>query len=92
MKRFLQKTSASPNWFFIASILVAMVLLYGWCHINMRELEHQVAPELSSREHITEEQRKVKIELATLKSPQRIETIARERLQMISPARKQLIR
>jgi len=71
---------------------MAMILLYGWCHMNMTELEYQITQELSSREQITEEQRKLKIELATLKSPQRIETIARERLQMTYPARKQLIR
>ena len=41
--------------------------------------------ELSNREQITEEQRKLKIEIATLKSPQRIEIIARKKLQMTYP-------
>ena len=81
----MQKTSPYPDWFFIASVLIAMILLYVWCHINMTELEFQIVMELSNREQITEEQRKLKIEIATLKSPQRIEIIARKKLQMTYP-------
>lgn len=79
------------TWLFIASVLMAVALLYVWSHIHMTELEYQIARELSSREQVTEEQTKLKIELATLKSPQRIETIARERLQMTYPEREQVI-
>ncbi|MFZ4437401.1 MAG: cell division protein FtsL [Syntrophales bacterium] len=79
------------TWIFIASVLMAVALLYVWSHIHMTELEYQIARELNSREQITEEQRKLKIELATLKSPQRIETIAREKLQMTYPERAQVI-
>ena len=79
------------TWIFIASILMAVALLYVWSHIHMTELEYQIARELSSREQITEEQTKLKVELATLRSPQRIETIAREKLQMTYPERKQVI-
>ena len=79
------------TWIFIASVLMAVALLYVWSHIHMTELEYQIARELSSREQITEEQAKLKVELATLKSPQRIETIARERLQMTYPEREQVI-
>jgi cell division protein FtsL len=79
------------TWIFIASVLMAVALLYVWSHIHMTELEYQTARELSSREQITDEQTKLKVELATLKSPQRIETIAREKLQMTYPEREQVI-
>jgi cell division protein FtsL len=46
---------------------------------------------MSSREQIMEEQTKLKVELATLRSPRRIETIAREKLQMTYPERTQVI-
>ncbi len=78
-------------WIFIASVLMAVALLYVWSHIHMTELEYQVAQELSTREQLGEEQAKLKLELATLKSPQRIETIAREKLQMTYPERTQVI-
>ena len=70
---------------------MAVALLYVWSHIHMTELEYQIARELSSREQITEEQTKLKVELATLRSPRRIETIAREKLQMTYPERTQVI-
>jgi len=79
------------TWFFIASVLMAVALIYVWSHIHMTELEYQVAREMSSREQLTEEQAKLKVELATLKSPQRIETIAQEKLQMTYPGREQVI-
>lgn len=79
------------TWIFVASILMAVALLYVWSHIHMTELEYQIAHELNNREQITEEQTKLKVELATLKSPRRIETIAREKLQMTYPERTQVI-
>ena len=79
------------TWIFIATVLMAVLLIYVWSHIHMTELEYQVARELSSREQFAEEQAKLKVELATLKSPQRIEIIAREKLQMTYPGREQVI-
>jgi cell division protein FtsL len=79
------------TWIFIASVLMAVALIYVWSHIHMTELEYQVAREMSSQEQLTEEQAKLKVELATLKSPQRIETIAQEKLQMTYPGREQVI-
>ena len=78
-------------WIFIAAILMIVLLIYVWSHIHMTELEYQIARELSSREQLTEEQAKLKVELATLKAPQRIETIARDKLQMVYPGREQVI-
>ena len=66
-------------------------LLYVWPHIRMTELEYEVATEMSNRQQLLEEREKLKIEYATLKSPQRIEAIAREKLQMTYPARDQVV-
>jgi len=79
------------TWIFVACVLMAVALIYVWSHIHMTELEYQIARELSTREQLLEEQTKFKVELATLKSPQRIETISREKLQMTYPEREQVI-
>jgi len=78
-------------WIFVAAILMVVLLIYVWSHIHMTELEYQIARELSSKEQLNEEQAKLKLELATLKAPQRIETIAKEKLQMVYPGREQVI-
>jgi cell division protein FtsL len=57
----------------------------------MTELEYMVAAEMSIKEKLVEEQTKLKVEIATLKSPQRLEAIAREQLQMTYPTRDQVI-
>jgi cell division protein FtsL len=70
---------------------MAVALLYVWSHIRMTELEYKVAEEMTIKEKLIEEQNKLKVEIATLKSPQRIENIAKEKLQMIYPTRDQYI-
>jgi cell division protein FtsL len=79
------------TWIFIASVLMAVALIYVWSHIHMTELEYQVAREMGNKEQLIEEQAKLKLELATLKSPRRIETLAQEKLQMTYPQREQVI-
>lgn len=79
------------NFIFVAFALMAVALIYVWSHIHMTELEYQVAREISTHERILNEQRKLKVELATLKSPQRIEKIAKEKLGMFYPTRDQVI-
>lgn len=79
------------TWIFIASVLMLLLLGYVWSHIHMTQLEYEIARELHSAEQIKEEQARLKVELATLKSPQRIETLAREKLGMVYPERTQVI-
>ena len=76
---------------FIVSLLLAIALLYVWSHIHMTELEYQLARELTAHGQLLEDQKRLKLELAMLKSPQRIESIALNKLQMTYPERKQVI-
>jgi len=71
--------------------VMLLSLFYVWPHIRMTELEYQVAEEMGNRQRLLEEREKLKIEYATLKSPQRIENLAREKLQMTYPERDQLV-
>ncbi|MDI6777058.1 MAG: cell division protein FtsL [Syntrophales bacterium] len=80
-----------PTFIFVTVIFMTLVLVYVWSHIQMTELEYQVAEEMSVKEQLLEEQRKLKVECATLKSPQRIEAIAKNKLQMSYPEREQVV-
>jgi len=73
-------------------VLVAAALLYVWSHLKNTQLKYQMAEEMSIRSSLQEENRKLKVEIATLKSPKRIEAIAREKLNMAYPEREQVIR
>ena len=76
---------------FVAVVLMVVALFYVWPHVNMTKLEYQVAEEIGNRERLLEEQKKLRVEVATLKAPQRIEVIARNKLQMSYPERDQVI-
>jgi len=74
-----------------AFILMGVALLYVWSHLRMTDLEYKVAEEMNRKEQLLEEQRQLKVEVATLKAPNRIESIVREKLQMTYPQREQVI-
>jgi cell division protein FtsL len=76
---------------FIAVIIMAVAIVYVWSHNYMTALEYRVASEISKKENLLEEQKKLRVELATMKSPQRIASIAMEKLQMTYPDREQVV-
>jgi cell division protein FtsL len=74
-----------------AIVFMFVALIYVGSHIRMTELEYNIAAELNAKEQILEEQKKLKLEYAMLKSPQRIENIMRNKLQMSYPDNDQVI-
>jgi cell division protein FtsL len=72
-------------------VLMAVALVYVWSHIRMTQLEYSIAAEINTKEQVLEEQKKLRLEYAMLKSPQRIESIVRSRLQMSYPDNDQVI-
>jgi cell division protein FtsL len=72
-------------------ILVAVMLVYVWSHLSYTQLKYQMAEEVAVRDALMEENRQLKVEVATLKSPRRIEPIAREKLKMIFPEKEQVV-
>lgn len=76
---------------FVAFVLMVVAITYVWSHIQMTRLEYHIAEEMTSKEQLLEEQRKLKLEYATLKSPQRIEAIAKNSLNLSYPDRDQVI-
>ena len=81
----------------LSSLLVAFLLLlvavltYVWSHVHFTELKYRIAQEVSQQEQLIEENRKLKVEIATLKSPQRLEAIGKEKLGMQFPERDQVL-
>ncbi|MEN6375015.1 MAG: cell division protein FtsL [Smithella sp.] len=80
-----------PTFIVMAIVLMFVALIYVGSHIHLRELEYEYAAQLNAQQQMLEEQKKLKLEYAMLKSPQRIEGIARDRLQMSYPEQDQII-
>lgn len=80
-----------PTFIILAIVLMFVALVYVGSHIRMTELEYSIASELNAQKQMLEEQKKLKLEYAMLKSPQRIESIVRNKLQMSYPDNDQVI-
>jgi len=76
---------------FIALMFMAIALVYVWFRISITKIDYRIAAEMHRGDSFLEENRKLKIEVATLKSPHRIESIARTKLGMCYPERDQVI-
>jgi cell division protein FtsL len=96
MPRLAEDNEASfgikyPTFIVFAIVLMFVAVVYVGSHIRMTELEYKIATELNAQQQMLEEQKKLKLEYAMLKSPQRIESIARNKLQMSYPDNNQVI-
>jgi cell division protein FtsL len=69
----------------IAAFLVVVVLFSAWQHFEL--LRHGYRIEQMQRERAVEDEaaRHLRLEIDTLRSPKRIETLAVERLHMVAP-------
>ncbi len=75
----------------VAGLLVAVLLFSAWQHFEL--LQHGYRIEAMQRDRGVEEEltRRLKLEIETLRSPKRIETLAIGRLHLVAPARDEAI-
>ena len=75
----------------IAGFLVVVLLFSAWQHFEL--LRHGYQVEEIQRERATEEEaaRRLRLEIETLKSPQRIERLATQKLHLVAPGRDEAI-
>ena len=71
--------------------LVAMALLHVWLRLQVVHLGYVLSTTSKLQGQLEQENRELKVELATLTSPQRLEAMARSRLGMIEPERAQVV-
>jgi len=72
-------------------VFMVMALLYVWCHLHIADTNYEIAEQIKYHDRLMEENRKLKVEIAALRSPRRIEKIAKDRLNMQYPERAQVI-
>ena len=75
----------------IAGFLVLVLLFSAWQHFELLRRGYEI--EQMERERAAEEElmRQLRLEVETLKSPTRIETLATERLHLVVPGRDEAI-
>ncbi|GAB6904835.1 conserved hypothetical protein [Desulfosarcina cetonica] len=84
--------SRAGLWIGLMALLFLESLVYAWCRVQCVNTGFAIDHETSRHQALLRERSTLKIELARLKSPGRIETIARTRLGLISPQAQQTMR
>ncbi|MBA4366725.1 MAG: hypothetical protein C0403_03715 [Desulfobacterium sp.] len=72
-------------------ILMGEMLFYTWCRVQCIRTGYKITEEKKRNKDLINLQKNLQVELAGLKSPDRIGRIARERLGLIIPEPKQII-
>ena len=90
-KRKRQNPKILALWLVMMGIFIGELLFYTWCRVQCVQVKHEITKATQSQQRLIALQDNLKIELANLKSPQRIATIAREQLGLITPTPKQMI-
>lgn len=70
---------------------MAELLFYTWCRVQYVRVKYEIQEQTTRIRKLSAMQDNLKIELARLKSPQRIAKIAREQLGLVMPTPKQTI-
>jgi len=71
--------------------LIGGSLFYVWSRIQVIQLGYEISNVLKVERILTEENKKLRVEIATLKSYARIEKLAAEELRMAKPKPEQVI-
>jgi cell division protein FtsL len=72
-------------WIILMVFLFAEALLYAWCRVQCVNTGYGIDHEMRRQEALLKQRNTLNIEMARLKSPERIETIARTRLGLVMP-------
>ena len=87
--------SKSHRDYIIVTVLAAMFLFglfaYGWQHYQWIQYGYRIEEAQKKKDQLAEIGRQLRLERASLRSPQRIDSIARGELGMVLPAPGQLV-
>jgi cell division protein FtsL len=93
----LDRTDPARRWrrFFIVGLsalaLIGVVLIHVWLRLQVVQMGYALSTISKLQGRLEQENRELKVELATLTSPERLEALARNRLGLVTPDKGQVI-
>lgn len=93
--RTKQKTQATRRmpwrWVLILSLFIGELFFYTWCRVQCVQVGIEISTQHSKQQELATLQNSLNIELARLKSPERIIRVANQKLGLAMPAPQQTI-
>jgi cell division protein FtsB len=87
----IRKSKLTGVWFVLLSIFIAELFSYTWCRVQCVRVGYEITKETNNNQRIIALQNNLTIELARLKSPERLAEIASRKLNLTRPTPKQVI-
>jgi cell division protein FtsL len=78
-------------WIIFMVVFITELFLYTWCRVNYIDVGYEISKETKKQNELIALQNNLKIELASLKSPERIAKIAKDQLGLKAPTKSQTI-
>ena len=75
----------------VSCLLVGLALLLVWQRLRVVQLGYVLSTASKVERRLEQENRELRVELATLTAPERVETMARKRLGLRDPRAKQVV-
>jgi cell division protein FtsL len=72
-------------WVLILALFIGELLVHTWSRLQCVRIGYEISREMETHQKLLEIQNRLKIELARLKTPERISSIARSRLELVIP-------
>lgn len=96
VKRERAERSMASRWrlflgIFLGLVLIAAVLAHVWLRLQVVRMGYVLSTTSKLQARLEQENRELKVELATLTSPDRLEALARQRLGLTAPEKDQVI-
>ena len=86
-----RKFRTTGMWMVMMSIFIIELLFYTWCRVQNVQHGYDISKETQNQKQLITYQNNLKIELARLKSPDRIAQIAKQQLGLIMPTTEKTI-
>lgn len=94
-KKVAQKSIKRPKamtvWSVFLLIFIAGLLFYAWCSVQSVKIRYEISREAENHRNLIVLQNSLKVELAHLKSPQRLAEIAERQIGLTVPAPEQIV-
>jgi cell division protein FtsL len=93
----LDRIDRAGRWrrFFVTGLaalgLIGLVLIHVWLRLQVVQMGYALSTISKLQGRLEQENRELKVELATLTSPERLEALARNRLGLVTPDKGQVI-
>jgi cell division protein FtsL len=78
-------------WIIFMAVFIGELLINTWCRVNYIDVGYEISKETKKQHELMALNNNLKIELASLKSPERIAKIAKDQLGLKVPTKNQTI-